>query len=922
MDSLARATRPTTSKRPLDSRPSPSRPSKRIREATPIADSIAGTNPTDGDYSTPPPQLAAAPPPVVVDGGAGAGEGAVDVDADADADDGSQWLVPPEDSEGGEGEGSVLFSEKTVVLAQAELAGEASQGAETHTLGDDELPDAPLPLDLLADPKIPRLKTLYVEEFAEDTSSRPSASELFVPEETSAPPTTAAPAPAADRRRAMPPPTDTRSRQSQRSTSAYDPFSAPPEIGKPDRMTQVIEERQAATAGSTSTSSSTAIAVTRSVTAARRSRSFVELNDETRSDDVDEDDEEEREEEEVVLEESYHSGDSDDFEMDHRRVLERTAVKKDIKEFTAGLNALNGKDRDAEYKVVDRLGEGTFSSVYLAIDSLHHTHANEYWRGVPDEDPRLSEDGERPKVRVALKKILVTSSAMRIENELAILESLRGCRNVSQLITAFREEDQVIIVLPYHQSDDFRYFYKHMDPPHIRSYIRNLMRGLKDMHKRGIVHRDVKPANFLYDYESQKGILVDFGLAERYVPPREPTCQHAPGTLTSLHGSKVKTSETATVEQALYDARKKSKLGEGRVGFLQDDKRPAIRTNRAGTRGFRAPEVLLKCPDQTVSIDVWSVGVVLLSILGQKFPAFNSSDDIEALMEIAAIFGRTPMERCALLHNRTIISNVPTFDTAPSSLSDVILKLNPHLYTPHTPNPSPEEALAHIEQIDQVLDLCTKMLRLDATKRLTAAGALRHPFLKVRKGKGEEEGVVQEDLEEEEVLEPTEGKCGDLHAVLEGGRHRAYLYPLVYDLQFGQGVPPSRDALCPEHEHYQQRYQYNPLVTRQRMTSLEDEDVDEEEDEDEEDEDKFVIERAEAPSVSRGVPAVAQAQGGRKAALKERDVNSTAPTSRAGSAGVGVGAGGQAGGAVTRGQVVKNGKGRAVTGDEPDVWLD
>jgi len=27
---------------------------------------------------------------------------------------------------------------------------------------------------------------------------------------------------------------------------------------------------------------------------------------------------------------------------------------------------------------------------------------------------------------------------------------------------------------------------------------------------------------------------------------------------------------------------------------------PGVRANRAGTRGFRAPEVLLKCPDQTV----------------------------------------------------------------------------------------------------------------------------------------------------------------------------------------------------------------------------------------------------------------------------------------------------------------------------------
>ena len=48
----------------------------------------------------------------------------------------------------------------------------------------------------------------------------------------------------------------------------------------------------------------------------------------------------------------------------------------------------------------------------------------------------------------------------------------------------------------------------------------------------------------------------------------------------------------------MYDARKRAKLGEGRIGFLSDDKRPSIKPNRAGTRGFRAPEVLLKCPDQ------------------------------------------------------------------------------------------------------------------------------------------------------------------------------------------------------------------------------------------------------------------------------------------------------------------------------------
>lgn len=44
--------------------------------------------------------------------------------------------------------------------------------------------------------------------------------------------------------------------------------------------------------------------------------------------------------------------------------------------------------------------------------------------------------------------------------------------------------------------------------------MRDLFQSLKDIHQRGVIHRDVKPANFLYDYENETGVLVDFGLAE------------------------------------------------------------------------------------------------------------------------------------------------------------------------------------------------------------------------------------------------------------------------------------------------------------------------------------------------------------------------------------------------------------------------
>lgn len=347
---------------------------------------------------------------------------------------------------------------------------------------------------------------------------------------------------------------------------------------------------------------------------------------------------------------SYHSGDSDEYEMEHRPWLDRTAVKRDIQDLYAIKGLYHHHLRKYRYRVIDRLGEGTFSSVYLAYDSLNNMYDNSYWLDeAQNESTPDNLFAESKKVKVALKKILVTSSPARVENELSILENLRGCRNVSPLITAFRDEDQIVIVLPYHKSDDFRYFYRLMDPPKIQEYMACLLRSLKDIHARGIIHRDVKPANFLFDYEAGTGVLVDFGLAERYQPPRRAACQHEPATREHLHGTRTKTGDTVAVEQAVYDARKRAKAGD--VGFRQQDSRPAIKTNRAGTRGFRAPEVLLKCPDQTVAIDIWSAGVILLSLLAHKFPVFNSTDDVEALMEIAAVFGKGAMERCAMLHS-------------------------------------------------------------------------------------------------------------------------------------------------------------------------------------------------------------------------------------------------------------------------------
>lgn len=48
----------------------------------------------------------------------------------------------------------------------------------------------------------------------------------------------------------------------------------------------------------------------------------------------------------------------------------------------------------------------------------------------------------------------------------------------------------------------------------MKDYFRCLFNALADTHQAGVMHRDVKPANFLYDTRTGEGVLCDFGLAE------------------------------------------------------------------------------------------------------------------------------------------------------------------------------------------------------------------------------------------------------------------------------------------------------------------------------------------------------------------------------------------------------------------------
>lgn len=360
---------------------------------------------------------------------------------------------------------------------------------------------------------------------------------------------------------------------------------------------------------------------------------------------------------------------------------------------------------------------GTFSTVYKAED-LQYDHYDNSWDFEKEDDkwspPPLKRytshssatiDGDqrrrRPKY-VAIKKIYVTSSPNRILNELELLHDLRNCPSVCPLITAFRSTDQVVAILPYFRHADFREYFRKMTVPDISIYLRSLFTALSFVHARNILHRDIKPTNFLYDPDTRRGVLVDFGLAEREGVDSKPCLCH---------------DDPQARKTRLRAAHHASSAPHN--GYPKQDTRPSRRANRAGTRGFRAPEVLFKCTEQTIKIDIWSVGVILLTILSRRFPFFNSADDVEAMIEIATIFGQKKMRSAGQLHGCMFETTIPTIGTQGFSLERIILW--------STCRSDSGEELSEEERT--AVEFLYRCLELDPSRRISAAEALEHPFL-------------------------------------------------------------------------------------------------------------------------------------------------------------------------------------------------
>ncbi|XP_017875359.1 cell division cycle 7-related protein kinase-like isoform X2 [Ceratina calcarata] len=277
------------------------------------------------------------------------------------------------------------------------------------------------------------------------------------------------------------------------------------------------------------------------------------------------------------------------------------------------------------FHIYGKVGEGTFSSVYLAT--------------------LKSSDGSK---KFALKHLVPTRHPEKIERELQCMQQIGGKDYVVGLELCLRNFETVVFVMPYMRHDKFSEYVQELTVQETKEYMIALLTALRRVHKFNIIHRDIKPSNFLYDRCNKRYLLVDFGLAQEYV--EEKRCSNVKLTNSEIPTVKRKRVDENSINFSFKTKKKDAEscycFGKPRVCSVCM-LRPEQTAPRAGTPGFRAPEVLLKHASQTPAIDIWASGVMMLCILSGTQPFFHSPDDCTALAEITTIFGSNKMQQCA-----------------------------------------------------------------------------------------------------------------------------------------------------------------------------------------------------------------------------------------------------------------------------------
>jgi len=195
-------------------------------------------------------------------------------------------------------------------------------------------------------------------------------------------------------------------------------------------------------------------------------------------------------------------------------------------------------------------------------------------------------------------KVLKPVRIQKYYREAKILMNLREGPNIVKLYNIVQNPVtyQYSFVFEHIKDTNFDILQQTMKDLEARFYLFQLMKALQFCHANGVMHRDVKPLNILYDRDSKKLRLIDWGLADFYHPKQR----------YNIH---------------------------------------------VASRHFKPIELLLDYQCYDYSIDIWSFGVTMACLVFRKNPFFGGSDDLDMITKISSVLGGEKLQEYTSKYN-------------------------------------------------------------------------------------------------------------------------------------------------------------------------------------------------------------------------------------------------------------------------------
>ena len=356
-----------------------------------------------------------------------------------------------------------------------------------------------------------------------------------------------------------------------------------------------------------------------------------------------------------------------------------------------------------DYYLVKIIGRGTFGVVYEAYGSKNNpnntsNNNKETSPKYPFEENKEDSNNEINNInfneKYAIKRYFKSFNPNCGQIELSLLSYLNKKINDSRIVKILdgnyiEKTGDFFFVTPYFKFNKFSEFYKNMSFEKIQIYMYQLLTCLKKIHDVGIIHRDIKPDNFLFNYETNECCLIDFGLAE------------------------------IDMDSHKWTDVNKDNQDDQDYKILTEIQKNNYR-HKLGTRGFVPPEVIFHSTFQNGSVDIWAAGVVLLIILSQRLPIFNlnqfskiQDETIKDIVPLVVLYGKDAMIEAAKCSKCPIfIGDVFKEYKVQDGVDALIMKK--------------AESQSDKKILNLCKDLLHKLLNLNFKKRITAEEALKH----------------------------------------------------------------------------------------------------------------------------------------------------------------------------------------------------